>query len=376
MKKSGVIFIRSTQITLDSRVLKEANTLVKHGYSVRILGWNRENNDFSERTIKLNNGTAIIQLFGISAGYGDGVKGLHKLILFQLWVFFCLLILNRKYQIIHSCDFDTALPSLLITKLLRKKMVYDIFDYYTHSHYVPLKLEAFIENIEKYVINQADAVIICTESRYKQIEMPPGEKCIVIHNTPDLNLTDNIDICKSNSNKLKIVYVGLLQPTRLLEEMAKGMDRRNKIELHIGGIGELEEYFYGLSKEKDNVFYYGRLPYPKVLKLELECDILFATYDPTIKNHKFSAPNKIYEAMALRKPIIVCNNTGVDEMVRQINMGITIGYSAEEFWNAVDILANDRVLRDQMGLNGRKAYENNYSWNIMEDRLVGLYRDL
>lgn len=376
MKRPGVIFIRSTQITSDSRVLKEVDALIKYGYRVNILGWNREKNHFVDKTVKLYSGTATIRLFGASASYGAGIKSLHKLILFQLWILFYLLVLNRQYQIIHSCDFDTALPALFAKKLLSKKMVYDIFDYYTHSHYVPRKFEPLVANAENHIIKSADAVIICTESRYKQIEMSAAKKIAVIHNTPDLKFADNKPLCKSNTNNLKIVYVGLLQPTRLLVEIAEGMGRRNNIELHIGGIGELEEHFCDLSEEKDNVFYYGQLPYSKVIKLESECDILFATYDPTIKNHKFSAPNKIYEAMALQKPIIACNNTGVDEMVRQIRMGITIGYSAEEFWNAVDILTEDNAMRYQMGVNGRNAYENIYSWDIMENRLADLYKDL
>jgi len=39
-------------------------------------------------------------------------------------------------------------------------------------------------------------------------------------------------------------------------------------------------------------------------------------------------------------------------------------------------LKDDLNLRQKLGENGRKAYENKYSWVIMERRLIDAYCDL
>ena len=118
------------------------------------------------------------------------------------------------------------------------------------------------------------------------------------------------------------------------------------------------------------------MTYNDVLSLESECDILFATYDPKIKNHKYSAPNKVYEAMALGKPIIVCKNTGIDELVDQNKIGITIEYNAKDFIKKLDLLLEDSKAIKNMNLTAKKMYTEKYNWKIMEKRLIDAYNEL
>ena len=106
------------------------------------------------------------------------------------------------------------------------------------------------------------------------------------------------------------------------------------------------------------------LEYDKVLRLESECDVLFATYNPEIANHKYSAPNKLYEAMALGKPIIVCKNTGVDNIVNKYDLGVTIDYNNVEFIKCLDQLQNKNYKKSV------ELYNSTYSWDKMKDKIL------
>jgi len=370
-----VIFLRSTSIINDSRASKEINTLVRNGFEVIVLGWDRDgfavNQPEKVKEYKL-------KFFKKKATYGGGIKNLFSLLLFQIWLFFKLTINISKYSIIHSFDIDTAIPAKIVAKIGRKKLVYDIFDYYVHSHKVPVKIEQKIEKAEIGVINKADVTIICNEGRYKQIEKANPKKVIVIHNTPNIpeNFEKEVSVIKNNSNKVKIAYVGILQGNRLLEELSEEMKNEKDIELHIGGFGRLAEVFENQEKEQENVFFYGKMKYNDVLKLESECDILFATYNPEIKNHKFSAPNKIYEAMALGKPIIVCEDTGVDKIIKENNLGQAIPYDGKEMIRAIKEITSNNDLMKEISKNAKSLYENKYSWKIMENSLMSTYKEL
>ena len=146
--------------------------------------------------------------------------------------------------------------------------------------------------------------------------------------------------------------------------------------MHIGGIGKYSKEFEEASKKYDNIHYYGSLNYDKVLELESECDILFATYDPKIPNHRYSAPNKFYEAGALKKPIIVCRNTGVDKLVEENKCGFVIEYSANEFYSIIENISKDKETLKELGENGFNAYVNKYSWEIMQNRIKDLYEHI
>ena len=99
---------------------------------------------------------------------------------------------------------------------------------------------------------------------------------------------------------------------------------------------------------------------------------MFSIYDPSVKNHKYSAPNKIYEAMILKKPIIVARNTGMDKIVEKNNMGVVINYDKAEFEEKLKELVADKKLMSTMGENAAKAY-NEYCWEKMKSRLIEIY---
>jgi len=99
---------------------------------------------------------------------------------------------------------------------------------------------------------------------------------------------------------------------------------------------------------------------------------LFATYDPNIPNHKYSAPNKIYEAMSLGKPIIVCKNTGIDKLIIENKLGYAIDYSSKEFKKTLkNIKSQD--LKD-ISKNAKKLYNEKYNWKKMEEVLIDIYK--
>ena len=369
-----VMLIRSTEIFNDSRVTKEITTYLKNNFKVMVIGWNRKGNNLSNKELKVKKNSAKIYLYNKKCNYGEGMKSIFKMVGFQLFILRNLIKHRKNYDLIHCCDFDTSLMVGFIARVFKKKVVYDIFDYYIDCHNLG-KLKKIVEKKEIKFINNADLTIICTEQRKAQIKKANPQNLIVIHNTPSFELNSIKKILKSETDKFKIVYVGILQESRLLKEIGEEVIKHKDIELHIGGFGLYEEYFSELAKNHKNIYYYGSLDYADVLSLENECDVLFATYSPKVPNHKYSAPNKVYEAMCLGKPIIVCNDTGVDKLINEENIGVSVNYNACEFVNAVYEI-RDNIDLKKLSNRAKKLYKNKYSWETMEDRLIKAVKSL
>lgn len=358
----SIIMLRSTEIINDSRIQKEALAFKQKPCFVNVIGWDREKKLHSY--FRKNN--INIELFRKKSTYGSGMKNLLKLFLFQLFLYKTLLIRRKSYDIIFAADLDTGIVARIISRLLHKKLIYDIYDYYIDCHNLPSITKRIAEKQEIKTINYASVTIICTEQRKEQIKKANPNNLLVIHNSPEISkeMLEGESIIQSNSDKIKIVYVGILQDDRLLIEIGEKIKTMPQYELHIGGFGKYGNYFKNLSQQYDNVFFYGMLEYEKVLKLESECDILFATYNPKVANHRYSAPNKLYEAMALGKPIIVCKNTGVDEIVNKEEMGKTIEYNLLDFFKALIEVEHKNYE------NVKKTYEQMYDWKIMKNKLM------
>lgn len=137
----------------------------------------------------------------------------------------------------------------------------------------------------------------------------------------------------------------------------------------------MEKIVEEASKNYININYYGQVDYETALKIYSISDVMFAIYDPNVPNHKYSAPNKVYEAMFLGKPIIVAKDTGIDQIVKNNEMGIVINYTEEAFEKALSVILSNPEKIKQTGENAKKAY-NIYSWEKMRDLLVKVYKDI
>lgn len=367
-----VCIIRSNAVRPDSRVEKEAATLQKNGYKVMILAWDRDSDhNITKENIVVYNQTIDIFRIGCKATFGDGVKNIKPYLKFQFKQFAWLLKNKNRYDFIHACDFDTALFSKIANFFIRKKYIFDIFDFlYGNPKNIIQKL---VKKIQIQIINRADATIICTEERKKQIKTSKPRKLVVIHNTPIKNFNVDCSICEMKSKKTKVVYVGILQDYRLLIEMSNFFINNKEIELHIAGFGKYESYFKTLSQKYENIFFYGRVSYEETLALEGKSDIMLAIYDPLIENHIYAAPNKFYESLMLGKPVIMTKGTGMSNYLSEYKFGALIDYSLESFSYGIQYLIENRKNWDEMGKRMNYIYEQEFSWDVMEKRLIEMY---
>ena len=123
--------------------------------------------------------------------------------------------------------------------------------------------------------------------------------------------------------------------------------------------------------------FFGRVAYQDALQLNQTADVLFAMYDPGILNHRFASPNKLFEAMMLKKPIIVANGTGMDRIVATEECGIVVPYGERSsLEQALMKLASQPDLRATLGSAARKAYEDKYSWSHQKSTILEFYVNL
>lgn len=374
----NIVFLRSNPVNPDSRVEKEVNALLKAGHSVKILAWDRcAKYSVRKDILRLENGCADIYRFGIPATYGGGIKkNFLPLLKFQFKIYQWLKHNINSIDVIHACDFDTAYTSSKISFKFRKKFIYDIFDYYVDAFNVPNKLKKTIEMKDKSIINKADAVIICSEKRKEQIAGTNPKKLVIIHNTPpnvNINTLGKLDL---NKEKVKIVYVGILDEGRLIKETVEVVKDYFQLEYHVAGFGRLAHFLEDASKKYKNIFFYGKIPYSYTLRLENSCDIMTALYDPSNPNSYYAAPNKFYEALMLGKPLIMVRNTGMSEIVEKENIGELIEYDQNSLLEGLIRIINRKEEWDLINKKMKNLYNDLYSWSIMEDRLLNLYSDI
>jgi glycosyltransferase involved in cell wall biosynthesis len=102
------------------------------------------------------------------------------------------------------------------------------------------------------------------------------------------------------------------------------------------------------------------------------CDICLAPFHKN-PQHESGVANKIYDYMLGGKPIVASNCKPQQDLIEKHNCGL-IFENKTEFHDAIIKLLNDKLLREEMGENGRNAVVREYNTEIVKEKLTLLYK--
>lgn len=369
----NVILVRGRAI--DPAVNKVAKSLSQSGYKVKLLVWDRQN------TLKVKNDKGYeIYRFKFKAPYDKPTALLYLPI---WWVYVIFFLLKEDCNVIHACDLDTLIPAILVKLIKKVKLCYTIYDFYANNlpdgNFILLRrlIRSLVASIEKFGIGFAEVLFLVDESRYQEVIRAQINKLVYIYNSPpDCFFAKPKKESSDAGMQVIIFYAGIISKLRGLQYIVKAVQELDNVKLILAGnirdIPIIEKPILQCGK----IQYLGWLPsYEDVLKKTLEADILFRFSDPKIPKTKYESPNKLFEAMLFGKPIIVSDGASMANIVRKENCGLVVPYGdVDAIKEAIIKLKNDPDLRQRLGKNGRRAYKERYSWDIMEKRLIDAYK--
>jgi len=366
-----ILITRSNPILPDPRVEKIGRALIGAGYSVQAIAWDRTGNLPEQET---KEGLPVYRL-PIRAEFASGMRNLLPLLKWQWGLWRWLLQHQSEFDVIHACDFDTILPAIWLKTFFGKRVIYDIFDFYAdHLRATPGMITSIIRRVDLWAIGKADALILVDEARVEQVAGSKPRLVSIIYNSPEDVMEKYTRLNAPPNGDLRLAYIGLLQVERGLLQMLTVLRNHPEWHLDLAGFGGDEEIILNASANLPNIHWHGRVSYQQAMQLSADADVLFATYDPVIPNHKYSSPNKVFEAMMFGKPIIVAARTNMDRMITEAECGFIVPYGdLPSLENALQSLASNPELVHKLGVNARRAYETRYHWDLMSQRLTQLY---
>jgi glycosyltransferase involved in cell wall biosynthesis len=243
------------------------------------------------------------------------------------------------------------------------------------------RLRRFFINLDAKLMEEAAAIVLPDRSRLKQIGERFGGKVVYVYNSPEESPSErSLNQTQVPHQGFRLFFGGEITPDRCLHQVIEAVYGLEGVRLKIVGPSSesYSERLRQLAAGHENVELELEWQRPeRIMESVRASDALFAIYDPSVPNNRFSSPNKLFESMMCGKPIIVNAGTSMDLIVREEDCGIVIGeISPDEIRKAILTLKNDDGLRERLGKNGRRAYDQKYSWSIMEKRLTELHSRL
>lgn len=369
-----IILVRSNASTTSA--FKAASALASAGHEVRVLIWDRGGREGGPTQSQY-----VLHRFKLGAPY-DRFSALLFLPLW--WIYELLFLLRCDADVLHPCDLDTLFPAIAASLLRRKPLCYTIYDFYADNlsdgFPQPLRtaIRRLVATLERFGIRFAAVLFLVDESRLQQVKGAKVNHVVYIYNSPPDLVSGQLESRPPHAGTCVIFYAGsLIRNQRGLEDMLGAVAGLSGVTLLLAGSGPDEEYLRRLAADRDNVRFLGWLNYDDMLRGELASDILFRLSDPKIPSTRYASPNKLFEAMMCGKPIIVSDASAMADIVRQHDLGLVVPYGdVTMLREAILQLRDEPDRRRELGANGRRSYEDLYSWEKMERRITEAYQDL
>jgi len=252
----------------------------------------------------------------------------------------------------------------------------------------------FISKIEAYIImhalHQADLVLPTTKWMVEDFTRKgiEGSKMMPHPNGIDISRFSDADgeAIRGQYN-LKdsnvVVYVGTMDKMRhldiLVHAFSKAKKSRKDVKLLMVGDGNDKlnlERLAGELGSRDDVVFTGQVYFDDISNFIAAADIGVSPVPP-LDFYKLSSPIKMFEYMAMSKPVVANDEIPEqEEVMQESGGGVLVKFEAESFAEGIVELLDDVERAEEMGRKGHEWVVKNRSYENMAREVEGRYFEL
>lgn len=369
MKKPTVIVSVINDLNTDQRVHKVCSFIESQGYDVLLVGRRlKASQEMEYRSYR----TKRFRMF------------FEKGALFYAWFNFRLFwfLLFRSSHILVANDLDTLLPNYLVSKLKRKKLVYDSHEYFTE---VPElisrpKVKAVWERIERFIFPKLQFVSTVNQSIAEKYREKYGVTLKVVRNVSPLwnpaHIRSKQELGIPEGKHILIMQGAGLNVDRGVEEAIRMMPFLENAVLIIVGNGDIIPEMKELVEREnwqDKVLFFGKRPYTELLQFTQQADLGLSFDQPTNPNYLFSLPNKIFDYIHTSTPVICSDLVEVAKLVKGYNVGeVVTDFEPQHLARQIQMILNNTELRE-LWKNNCKLAASKENWEVEVRQLNEFY---
>ena len=241
---------------------------------------------------------------------------------------------------------------------------------YWHLDIIKQKfLKKFFGGQNLKLLRRADKIIATSPNYLEHSEYLPRfkEKCAIVPSCVNLTRLQVTEEIKESAGRIRELNAGkIILGMEYLVRASKYLDGRFKI--YIGGAGPLTESLKTLAAGDNKIEFLGKIPDDALIAHMLACDIY--CFPSVTKNEAFGL--SLAEAMYFSKPAVTFTIEGSG--VNYVNLNGITGLevengNSEKYAEAIKLLADDPVMRENMGKAAKIRVENNFLYGAFAEKI-------
>jgi glycosyltransferase involved in cell wall biosynthesis len=176
-------------------------------------------------------------------------------------------------------------------------------------------------------------------------------------------------------SSFRVLYIGPVRRARGLDILIDALESLegtvDDVELRlVGPIHDATWLMNELDKLADVIVtILGQVPHERALQEVDQATVCTCPLSPEVENYHYSYPIKVFEYMALGKPIVATRMQGTSEILEDGRTGLLVPPDdSKALANAIQTLARDQQLRQKLSANASESVKK-YDWEQINDRI-------
>jgi glycosyltransferase involved in cell wall biosynthesis len=377
MASRTILMLLTNAYAPDPRVRQEAVSLIGMGCRVRLLAWDR---DLTCPPFESMEGVEVERVF-LASTHGRGATQM----VFYAWLYLKMFWrgLRTPFDAVHCHDLDTLPLGFALGLLRRKPVVYDAHESFPDmlEGSVPRSVQRGLAMLENFFIRRIRLLITVGEKLRRHFEERGARRSVVVGNWKRLGdfsrTPEQIAAIRRTlgipADALVVACITQLLRDRKIEELLAAAAATPDVFVIIAGTGILEDEIRKAAQTNPRVIFAGFISGKAIADYTCAADAIYYGFDPANPNARFSAPNKLYEALAAGRPLITGDFGEIADVVRDADCGIVLAeYSAAEVGRAFAVL-QDATVRNRMAANAARTGRSSLNWEKAEETLYREY---
>ena len=272
-------------------------------------------------------------------------------------------------QVVHGSDVEGMLGCLLYRFVFRDTtLLFNVHDNMPQRYNCPSWAKSVLRAFEGLIAKCADYVILPDDRRVAAMGAWAPKQPVLVPNTPEDPGTPS----QPPAGPTRLLLVGWLDWKRGVETAGLLLERHETLELVVAGDGPPD--VLAAIDAMPRTTYHGFVTHEEVFRLADDCHAMVALYDPSCEINRNASPNKVGDALALGRPIIINSEVAVAASLTQAGCAISVPYAdVDGLAAAIRTTLDDPASLAAMCAAARSHYEAEYDWRLFRGRIESLY---
>lgn len=368
------VHIYPSSFRFESRILKETESIIKHGLATEIEIVAIWESGLPERE-KIDSQRSV---WRVKTNYASKPKSLwNEFLKFFSFIYQTVRAYRKSKPAYINCHSLSVLPVGVLLKLSNRKacLIYDTHELETLRNGLHGVRKWVTKCLEYVCMPFVNSIIVVSPSIGKWYSTKYNKPVFLLRNIPKKQVlpkrsTVFRELFTIPDNHILFIYQGLLGKGRGIEKLLQVFSSlpENK-HIVFMGYGQLENEVQQLAKLHSNIHFHPAVPQHEIIAYTSGADVGICLIENTCLSYFYSLPNKLFEYILCGIPVIASHFPDMREVVEEHHAGWTCETDEESIARIIKDIKQEDINKVRNEMDREKL-----SWENEENQLIMAFK--